>query len=230
MKRKTAFITAMLLIVSIAMQAQDCFKYFPQKEGTVMKTKHYDKKDKETGESAITILKKTSSGNRQQIDVKFESTSKTTDSAFVGEYAYICEDGKVYVEMKSYLGNQLAAYQGMDIEIDGDNIEMPSNPAAGQELSGGEVIATVRNQGIPMMKISLDISNRKVEKKEMIKTPAGTFECFKITQDTQSKIGFIKVKGSSAEWFAEGIGVVRSESYDKRGKLVSYSVLNEISE
>ncbi len=229
MKRMTALITAILLMVSIAMQAQDCFKYFPQKEGTVMKTKHYDKKDKETGESVITILQKASSGGRQQIDVKFESTSPNTDSAFVGEYAYICEDGKVYVEMKSYLGNQLAAYKGMDIEIDGDNIEMPTNPEAGQELGGGNVIATVKNQGIPMMKISLDISNRKVEKKETLKTPAGTFDCFKITQDTESKIGFIKVKGSSAEWFAEGIGLVRSESYDKRGKLVSYSVLHEIT-
>lgn len=227
--KKSILIITVLLFAGLQGFTQDCFKYLPTEEGTKMETKHYDKKDRETATSTLTILKQTATGDEEKIDVKLESTSPEMDSVITNEYAYICKDGKLYVDMNPYFGNQLDAYQNMEIELDGDRLELPSNPVAGQKLPGGTVVAKVTNQGMPVMNISVSISNRRVEKVETIKTPAGEFKCFMIKQDAITKLGFIKVHSSSAEWIAEGAGIVRSESYNKKGKLVSYSVLNSIS-
>ena len=37
----------------------------------------------------------------------------------------------------------------------------------------------------------------------------------------------MNIEGSSKEWYAEGVGVVRSESYNKNGKLTGYSELTK---
>ena len=85
------------------------------------------------------------------------------------------------------------------------------------------------NTGAPVsVNMTVTTQNRKVEAEEKITTPAGTFDCLKITYDMVSKIGFVKVQGSSVEWYSPGTGTIRSESYNKRGKLTGYSVLEEI--
>lgn len=228
---KKAIITFFVLIfaLNIVANAQDCFKYFPQSEGTKMETKNYDKKDKETSTSVLTILKKTSNAGEQRIDLRIESFSKEMDSIPASEFAYICKNGKTYVDMTSYLGGEMSKYEGMDMEIDAGDLELPTNPKAGQKLPDGNVVVTVSNSGMPIMKISMKIFDRKVEKLEKITTPAGTFDCFKLVQSSETKIAFIKIKGSSAEWYSKGLGIIRSESYDKKGKLISYSVLNKVT-
>lgn len=225
MKKNVFTLFFAIFALTMTTKAQDCFKFMPQKEGTVLETTQFDAKKHKTGVSSLTILTRTST----QLNVQLESKDAKTDSVYKVEFAYICKDGKMYVDMKSYLGNQLANYPNGNITVvDAGELEIPSDPKEGQELPGGTVLVSIMQQGISIMKIGVTVSNRKIEKLETIKTDAGDFECFKITQDTESKMGFIKVKGSSAEWISDGVGVVRSESYDKRGDLVSYSVLTAV--
>jgi len=35
----------------------------------------------------------------------------------------------------------------------------------------------------------------------------------------------MKMETSSTEWFSKEVGMVKSESYNKKGKLISYSLL-----
>jgi hypothetical protein len=77
--------------------------------------------------------------------------------------------------------------------------------------------------------MSTKITNRKVEILEEITTPAGKYKCAKITYDMEMKMGMvIKLKG--VEWISQKVGIVRSESYDQKGKLMSYSVLSSFTE
>jgi hypothetical protein len=78
------------------------------------------------------------------------------------------------------------------------------------------------------MAFTTDITNRKVLAIEEITGAAGTFECFKISQDIESKVGFVKVFMSSVFWYAEKIGLIRSEAYNKKGKLQSVTELVNI--
>ena len=75
----------------------------------------------------------------------------------------------------------------------------------------------------------LTIYNRKVDAEESLKTPAGTFNCVKISQSQHLK-AMISMDTNSIEWYAEGVGLVRSESYNKKGKLMGYSLLTAFSE
>jgi hypothetical protein len=66
--------------------------------------------------------------------------------------------------------------------------------------------------------------NRKVEALESITTPAGTFECYKLTYDMEIK-SMIKMTVKATQWVARNVGAVKTESFDKNGKLVGYSLL-----
>ena len=68
------------------------------------------------------------------------------------------------------------------------------------------------------------ISNRTVEAVENITTRAGTFKCFKISYDIETK-AVMTFRAKGTEWIAKDIGVIRSENYNKNGKLTGYSEL-----
>ena len=63
--------------------------------------------------------------------------------------------------------------------------------------------------------INVDITKRKVQGKESVTTPGGTWDCFKITYHSKVvvKIGIgIPVNADVTEWYAPGFGVVKTES------------------
>ena len=78
------------------------------------------------------------------------------------------------------------------------------------------------------MRLTINITNRKVVGVESVTVPAGTFECFKITYDMETKLGF-KASSSAVQWLNKGAGSVKTESYDKKGKLLGTTVLNEFN-
>jgi hypothetical protein len=78
------------------------------------------------------------------------------------------------------------------------------------------------------MKMSVNTTNRQVEGRETVTTPAGTYDCVVISWDHESKMG-IKVSGSAKQWLAEGVGMVKQENYNKKGKLAGYMELTAFS-
>jgi hypothetical protein len=89
-----------------------------------------------------------------------------------------------------------------------------------------EVKASIN--GLQIMKLVLDISDRQVISSEEVSVPAGTFDCIKLKQTTTiSGIGNRSYTGTT--WLAPGIGTVRSENYDKKGELDSYTELTKFS-
>ena len=80
--------------------------------------------------------------------------------------------------------------------------------------------------GTVIMNMFVNITNRKVEGKESVTTPAGTFDCFKITYDIETKFG-VKIERNAIEWIAKNVGTVRSESY-KGDKLEGYTELTKL--
>ena len=143
----------------------------------------------------------------------------------VNDLKMSCIDGVFTVDMQSYLNqNAIAGLQDMEVKIEGVDMEFPSNLSVGQELNDASITFTASNMGITMMKMNVKITDRKVEAIEDVTTPAGTFSCYKMTYKTEMQ-AFGKYTTSSIEWFALDIGSVRSETYDKKGNLESYSVL-----
>lgn len=227
---KKLLLTSLFTILLVASSfSQDCFKYFPSNKGTSLEYTNYDNKDKPTGTTLRTVLDKRTSGDSVIVNYQISSTPNDADTTITYVYDIACVNDKLLIDMTSYMNSSVYnSYPGMDFEIDGTNLDMPANPSVGQTLNNGNLTVKVLNNGMQMMAITTVISNRKVAAIETITTSAGSFEAIKITYDIEVAMGFIKTKGSAAEWYSENYGIIKTESYDKKGKLVSYDVLTKI--
>ena len=79
------------------------------------------------------------------------------------------------------------------------------------------------------MTIDIRVKDRKVMAEESISSDAGTFDAFKVSSITEIKMmGTREMK--NVEWIAKNVGMVRSETYDKNGKLKYYSVLTDFQD
>ncbi len=138
-----------------------------------------------------------------------------------------CEGGVFYIDMSNYLNQQSTEdYKDMEMSVEGGNLEMPSGMKAGDLLKEGDIKIAFSSGGMTVMNMSVSITNRKVEAVENLTTPAGTFECYKISYDIATKMMGIGVKMKGVEWYAKGVGMVKSETYTKDGKLQGSTVLN----
>jgi len=118
----------------------------------------------------------------------------------------------------------------MIVEIDGNVLEFPKGVVTGDKLNDGSITVRVAKEGFTVVTMIMDVKNRKVHQKENITTSAGTFACWKVTFDFYSKVGILRFHGSGVEWYQDDKVLVKSESYNKRGKLTSYSELTNIQE
>ncbi|MEZ5019147.1 MAG: hypothetical protein R2756_03325 [Bacteroidales bacterium] len=98
----------------------------------------------------------------------------------------------------------------------------------GQQLKDASF--TLEMTGPIPVTISSSITNysRKLLMPEKVTTPAGTFDCVKVSYDTFSKMAFIKTEGRTVEWYAPNIGIVRSEYYDRKDKITSIHELSYV--
>ena len=109
-------------------------------------------------------------------------------------------------------------------------MEIPSKLTVGALLKDVNIkFSFSSNDGSPMppINLTLKITNRKVELKESVTTTAGTFECYKITEDVEMKSIFTS-NFKSINWFSFEAGNVKTESYKGNGKFLSKSELTEI--
>ena len=63
---------------------------------------------------------------------------------------------------------------------------------------------------------------------EDVTVAAGIFKGYKFSSDVNTVAMGIKVNAKSTEWYAKGVGIVKSESFDKNGKLQSRMELTEL--
>lgn len=231
--KKLLTLTCLYLTIS-TIQAQTCNDYFPLTDGTrwVLETFNHKNKFQTKSVQHVTDTKNTTDGYAgRMIGEIFDNKDKSIGKL---DYDLKCAGDNFYVSMNSMLSNeQMEAYADMDVSVDGDFLELPANMSAGMDLKDAAIEVRVKNSGIPIMTINMDVYERKVEGFESVTTPAGTFECVKISFRARTKMGKaipIKVEVSGTEWYAKGTGLVRSESYDKKNKLTGYTVLTEYSE
>jgi hypothetical protein len=225
---KLSLIIGLCFIVIPVIKCQECKMFFPSKEGAVIELTSYDAKNKVTGTTHQKIIGKENITNGYKIKFESETFDKKGQSQFKGQYTVKCENGTFYFEMNSMMsGESMKNYKEGDVEIKGDDLDMPSNLAVGQTLKDGTLTISMKNQAMQMMNMTMSLKNRKVEAIETITTPAGTFECYKITYDVETKMMF-NMKSKGVQWIAKDVGMVKSESYDKNGKLAGSSQLTAL--
>jgi hypothetical protein len=211
---------AFFISFSTPSQNNTCEAYFPFKEGITFEITNYNKNGKKEGAANYEITKiENNTATIKTIISDAKGKEITTTS-----YQVTCQGNSISIDFKSLINAEMfKQYKDMDMDVTGTNIELPNNLQVRQALNDANLNVAI-NIGALNMNMKIDMLNRMVDKKESVTTPAGTFECFNISYDSETKMG-MKIKIKIKEWIAKGIGLVRSESYNKNGKPMGYSEL-----
>lgn len=222
-------ILGICLFFTLQMVAQDC-EFLILTEGVTLEYTQFDKKGKEISTSTHKTENISNSDGKITALIKMNTIGEK-DATFSSEYMVSCTEGLIAVDMIRFFDtNQISAYNSEDfsVEIEGDILEFPDEMDLNTNLNDGSITVRVLNNGFKVVTTTMDITNRKILGKETITTSAGTFDCAKVSYDFESKIGFIKVKGSGVEWHSKDKAIVKSESYNKKGKLTGSQELTKI--
>jgi len=229
---KKIYITLLISFLAYKAQSQ-CNTYFNFNEGAEYEMTHYSAKDKVTGKSLSQILSVEDNNGILTAQIKGTVFDNKGEEITSMNFEYICDHGVLKMDLKRFIPKDMFGSDAeIEFELEGDYLELPESLQIGQSLKDGMIEGKMTMEGNPAMAnmtISVKILNRKVESKENITTPAGSFSCYKISYDMESSTKVMgmnnKVNLSAVDFVAEGTGLVKTESYNKKGNLSSYSLL-----
>ena len=227
--KKTIYILSCLVISITGIQAQNCSSYYPMEEGTTFQYTSYNKKGKEETKADYKVSQVTTTDATTNATMQIRLKDKKGKEIYASEYRFACNGNVVTIDYESLIPTSMfKQYEGMEMEVSGTDIELPNNLNVGQELTDANVAVKVKMSGINV-NMAIDITHRKVEKKEQVTTPSGTYECLVIYSDNETKMMSIKQTYPSRIWIAEGVGMVKQETYNKKGKLMGSTMLSSFS-
>jgi hypothetical protein len=214
-------------------RAQDCNQFLLLQKDKTIEVSIYDKKGEPNGKQVYTIKDVSSSGGTVTGTVNSEQFDKNSNSKAKATSTIQCSCGEFRMDMKLMLPQQQAEKYG-DAEVNAKSsfLSYPVNMKVGDAPPDGSFTMDLSHSGggpggppgaggppgPPGFKQSLTmtISDRKVIAQESVTTTAGTWNCFKITY--KCKVGVktgpfsIPVSFEGTEWYALGLGIVKTES------------------
>ena len=230
--KKTALSILAFTYSFVFLTAQEnCSKYYPLEEGSSFQYTMYDKRDKTEGITDYNITNVTNEGGTTTATFDMKFTDKKGREVFNSDYNISCSGDGITIDFESLFPTQMMAqYQEMGLEMDitGTDIKLPNDLSVGKQLEDANVSVAMNMSGIKM-NITVNQTDRIVEKKENVTTPAGTFNCYVITETMVSKTMGATQEMNNKLWLAEGVGMVKQESYKQNGTLISRMELTEFS-
>lgn len=224
---KNTCILFLCVLLSFSFYSLNCEGYYATKKGTVMEMKVLDNKNNVTGKSLLEVIENRQEGGKSIAVVKTQVTdlkkNKTTESS----YELVCDGAETAINMlKSVEASLKKSTQFSQSSVSGNNPVFPNTMKVGQTLPEATISISVKGE------ISLDsgvkIYDRKVVAEEKITLEAGTFDCIVITYTEDTSILFNKTKKYKV-WMARGVGIVKSEEYDKKERLEKVVELTKFS-
>ena len=227
MKKTVIFLMIFVVMQVIVVFAQDCVSYIPMKQGAIWETQSFDAKNKLTSTAKSVVKEKTVTGNTIKLVIESETFDSKGKTLGKNSYSAGCDNGAYYLDMRGNIDqNGMSNFKDMQVTITADNLDFPSNPQPGQTLKPGKFTMDAVMPGMPGgFKMTVDVYNRKVDALESVTTPAGTFNCVKISYEMKTFM-MMEILTKGVEWYSKDVGLVKSESYDTKGKLISSSLLS----
>lgn len=220
--------------MSIA-SAQDCKKFFYLTRDAKFEITLFDGKGNENGKQEWKIEELKNDGADCSAEVKTKFTDKKGREGAKAQGVYKCIAGTLKADIKMSLPQeQMQAFKNMDMKGNDTFLEYPVNLMTGQSLRDANYKMETWNKGSLVAIVSFDVINRKVNGKETVTTPAGTWEAYKINYNSLFKVEVgstgrgIPMNFKITEWFVPGFGIVKSETSNNNGKLVGSSQLTSL--
>lgn len=231
--RKLMFLVALLLACHTA-HAQ----YFCTTQGTELHYVNYDEVGQSTSDETITVKNVERNGASVQAsyyDKIVTTKAKNNTSYTLYNWTYdgattVCTEDLMY---GPYIASDSdpekyneAARLGLleDRKFKGDNSFSIKDAAKAGEAIPDRSYQLIQN----MLKNEITISGAAYMGTEQVSTTAGKFDCIKISYLKRTKIVLKSTTLRVTEWYAKGVGLVKSEAYDTKGKLDKKTLLVKI--
>lgn len=223
----------LLLILLLALVGNytfaQCNEFYVLKKGTSWQISNFNAKGKLQGKTIQKVIEYKETPNGFEATLELTAMDDKGEQYMAGTTTLTCEDGTILFNLEDMLPDEaMKSIESFDVKVDGTNLELPDNIKVGQSLKDAEMNMSVDASPLKM-NFRVSVTDRKVVAQENLSVPAGKFDCFKITQNVHTKT-MMKVESSSIEWYAKGVGMIKSESYNKKGKMVGYSLLTAYHE
>jgi len=215
-----------LATATMGLYAQNTF--FPSTAGVVQTYVQKNDKGKEESYTRQTIIDVQTSGNEMIVSYSFEILDKNQKSKNPPE-VFPC---KVMIkgDVVTFDMNEVFASMQKDpemsaaIEITGVPMEISGNLRPGDKMKDADMLMTL-DLGVMQMKTNIKMTDGECLAIEEVTVPAGTFTCHKITQTANTTVMKRKVESKTVSWYAPDIGMVKSETYNDKNKLLNSTEL-----
>ena len=198
----------------------------PTKEGVSLMYVTKNAKGNVSGYLQQAVTSVEGSGNNFTITFACEAMDakkKAISNAPFISYTYKVQNGAVTIDPKALL-NSISTSLPIDGVAEGTPIILPANMKAGDVLPDSEM-----KMQISFVKLSGSYTDGICEGEESITTEAGTFLCKKTKYNCKSSAMGIKTDVVIHTWYAPGIGIVKQDIYNNKGKLNSSQELIKIN-
>jgi len=218
--------TLTFLILSLTLSSQDCSNYYYLQNNKTIELTITNKKGNESGKMKYTISDVKKSGSSTNATINSEFVNAKGETITKGTNNVRCENGMMQMDMKVFIpAAQQEQMKSGTANASDVYLEYPANMQVGDQLKDGKLNMDYESSSGLKSSIDISITERKVEGKETVTTPAGTWECFKITAHNKivSKIAGIgiPINMDVTEWFAPGFGIVKTESRTGKTEITS---------
>lgn len=231
---KKMLLAIVALLACHTMQAQ----YFCTTQGTELHYVNYDEAGQSLSNETVTVYNvvKNASGESAQYLAKIV-TNKTKNNTSYTLYNWnydgnvtTCQEDLMYgpyIKSDSDPAKyDSKARQAMaeELKLKGDNSFTIKKHASAGESIPDRTYSLISN----MLKNEINISGAAYMGEEKVSTTAGKFDCIKISYLKRIKIVLKTETVRVTEWYAEGIGLVKSESYNTKGEPDGKTILVKI--
>jgi len=213
---KKIFAVFCLLFTTLYSFSQKCGDYYYFQNNKVIEVTISNKKGKESGKLIYTISNVGQKGSATTATINSEFIDKNGKTVSKATNNVQCDNGVLMMDMKMFIPTaqqeQMGDFSG---SASTNFLEYPSTMKEGDALKDASLSMDFKSTSGLGGHISIDMTNRKVEGKESVTTPAGTWDCYKITYHSKMvfKMGIgIPMNSDVTEWYAPGFGTVKTES------------------
>ncbi|MEJ7826927.1 MAG: hypothetical protein WKF91_01990 [Segetibacter sp.] len=203
------------ILLSTSSYCQNCLGYYLLQNNRTIDNTIYNKNGEVYGKQVYSVSGVSSAGNITTANIKLQMFDSKGKMMANSTNNIKCKGGVIMMNMKMMMAQEQQFADAANAKGESAFIEYPSAMKVGDNLKNA-TFAMDMNRGGMQQHVSVKITNRKVEGKQKITTPAGSWDCFKISYKGKIVVNAmgmeIPLDLNGTEWFSAGFGIIKTKS------------------
>jgi hypothetical protein len=203
------------------------------KSGMTYELLSYSAKDKPNGRMLYTVKEARREGANTVLEMEFQMTDeKGKQQINPSLVKYICTGTEMIADLSGMMNTNAGSLKNSEMRVKTNQLSYPVKLISNAKLADGLMESELYTDGQKMMDMTISMANRQVGNQESITVPAGTYNAWKISSDSEMKnrvmgIGLPTFRMQTISYRTNDVPFdIRTEIY-RNGKLMGYTVLSK---